>query len=143
MSALQEILLVDDNPADNFIHKSVIERLQAAVKVTVTEDGAQALDYLRQIAQSPQRQMPELIFLDINMPRMNGWEFLDQLEKMPDLMENTIVVMMLTTSLHPDDQAAADQRDELAGFLNKPLTRGSLQHLLSQHFPNQFAPPPG
>ena len=143
MSALHEILLVDDNPADNFIHKSVIERLQAANSVTVTEDGAQALDYLRDIAESPQRQMPELIFLDINMPRMNGWEFLDQLETMEEVMQNTIVVMMLTTSLHPDDQAAANQRSELAGFLNKPLTRDSLQQLLSSHFPDRFAPPGG
>nr|MBV6630229.1 response regulator [Oceanococcus sp. HetDA_MAG_MS8] len=139
MSALHEILLVDDNPADNFIHKSVIERLHAAGKITVAEDGAQALEYLQDIAASPERRMPELIFLDINMPRMNGWEFLDQLEAMEDAMQGTIVVMMLTTSLHPDDQAAADQRKELAGFLNKPLTKAALGELLEEKFPGRFS----
>ena len=70
-------MLIDDDDDDNFFHQMVLNEVDVANKVQVAESAFEALDYLRE-----GKQIPELIFLDINMPKMNGWEFLNEYKKL-------------------------------------------------------------
>jgi len=133
MKKLKEILLIDDNPADNFIHRDLIETMDITETINEAHNGEAAVDYLRAAKADPDRLMPDLIFLDINMPLMNGWEFLDQVRE-EALLEHSIIVMMLTTSLNPDHRASAERSPELDGFLGKPLTRETVIDILTTHF---------
>jgi CheY-like chemotaxis protein len=77
--------------------------------------------------------MPDLIFLDINMPGMNGWEFLDEYNKIMDPTKNSLVVTMLTTSDNPDDKARAKDWKFVSDFITKPLTKEMMEKILAAH----------
>jgi len=124
------ILLVDDDHEDNFYHKIVIERMEIADQIAVALNGIEALDYL----QKENRVIPELIFLDINMPKMNGWEFLDQYKHLDKEKKSRIVIMMLSTSANPADLKRAREIEEVTGYQTKPLTKEMLTEILDIYF---------
>lgn len=124
-------MLVDDDPDDNYIHQLVIADWGQCTIVRVAENGTEALAYLAN-TQSPDYVRPEVILLDINMPGMNGFEFLEEYHKLPDNLKSNVVVMMLTTSLNPVDARRAGQFDEVTGYRNKPLTKAMLDDVLRQ-----------
>ncbi len=134
MNKLKTVLLVDDYDADNFIHRLVVERYGCAEHIEVCRDGKQALDYLRGCIERD-NTLPELIFLDINMPVMNGWEFLEAFHELRDSKPGGAVVVMLTTSLNPDDRARAESYPEVRSFTYKPLTESRLDELLKEFYP--------
>jgi CheY-like chemotaxis protein len=135
MKKINCILLVDDNHADNEFHKIVINKAGVCDHIEIALNGQKALDYINRSAQSPELlPQPELIFLDVNMPRMNGFEFLEEYDKLDEELKSKLVVMMLTTSLNPVDRERANEYDCLAEFLNKPLTSQSVQKLVEKYF---------
>jgi CheY-like chemotaxis protein len=79
-------------------------------------------------------QQPELIFLDINMPGMNGWEFLEHYKQLPEGLQNAMIVVMLTTSENPDDKARAATQGMLADFKSKPLTKEMLEEVINKYY---------
>ena len=128
------ILLVDDNDADNFIHEMVIKQLDCAEKIVTAENGEEALTFLTTALTSGKYPKPDLIFLDINMPKMNGWEFLEEYEKLHIDQKAKIVLVMLTTSLNPDDKMLAAQKPLILNYIDKPLTQESLTEILEKNF---------
>ena len=131
------ILLIDDDVATNELHKIIIDGTGVAEKVQSVTSGQEALDYLtnsrkyeKNNAPFPQ---PDLIFLDINMPAMNGFEFIEEYEKLEINQKGRIVVIMLTSSLNPDDQYAAEKIENINGFNNKPLTEQMLFDLTKKY----------
>lgn len=127
------VILIDDDEPTNFLHRRVIERYGCAERIEVFQEAQRALDFLS-TTENGAYVKPELIFLDINMPGMNGWDFLKAYEKLSEEQRAEIVVLMLTTSLNPDDKAQAESFDEVSGFLSKPLTKELLKEILEQHF---------
>jgi CheY-like chemotaxis protein len=123
------ILLVDDDYEDNVFHKLVISRMQIAESIEEVNDGLEALDYLKK-RQTP----PELIFLDINMPRMNGWEFLEEYKDLDAEQKAKTIIMMLSTSSNPDEIKKAQKIAEVSGFKTKPLSKEMLVEILEQFF---------
>ncbi|GAB5521315.1 MAG: response regulator [Rhodothermales bacterium] len=134
---LNTLLLIDDNEADNFLHTLVIEEAQVAQEVVAVQSGYEALDYLTTKTNGAYPQ-PDVIFLDVNMPRMNGWEFLAAYDKLSETQKGDVVVVMLTTSLNPDDREAAEKNPNIRRFENKPLTEEALARILEEHFPSRF-----
>lgn len=126
------IMLIDDNPDDNFVHKRIIQKNDAAANVVVKESGPAALDFLKEDA-TEEGQRPELIFLDINMPNMNGWEFLDEYSMLDKGLQSKAVIIMLTTSDNPDDRERAKKLNISADFKTKPLTKEILDEVLSKY----------
>ncbi|SFM68163.1 Response regulator receiver domain-containing protein [Chitinophaga sp. YR627] len=131
---LNSILLIEDDEATNFINQMVIKRLDCTDHVHISWNGADALDYLKGCVERASCQQPELILLDINMPGLNGWEFLDEYEKLQPEEKGKIVVVMLTTSLNPEDKHRASLNPSVAGFKNKPLTPSLMKEILKQYF---------
>jgi CheY-like chemotaxis protein len=132
------ILLVDDDEPTNFINRMIIEEAGCTIHIQIAESGRDALDYLShcgKFADTPERNpCPDLILLDVNMPAMDGWEFLTQYKELSQAQKAEIVVVMLTTSLNPDDVARAESIPEISGFRNKPLTTGMLRKILADFF---------
>lgn len=130
------ILLIDDDEPTNFLHRMVIDEADCTEKVVVVENGREALDYLctEKNGECPQ---PDLIFLDINMPAMDGWEFLEHYKGLSIAQKGRVVVVMLTTSLNPDDHEKAKRIKEISCFKNKPLSVDILQEILTEYFTDQ------
>ena len=133
---LECIMLVDDDDATNFVNKMTINSLGIQTHVQVAWNGRDALDYLTRTGQyaGTESPRPGIIFLDINMPKMNGWEFLEEYKKLPEDIRARIVIAMLTTSLNLDDAKRATQHEELKGYISKPLTVKGLEDIIYSYF---------
>ncbi|MES2138283.1 MAG: response regulator [Bacteroidota bacterium] len=137
MKKINCILLIDDNPADNEYHKIIIAEANVCNHVQVAIDGPKALDYILksgEVNQSEAFPNPDLIYLDINMPRMNGFEFLEKYHELDERLKAKVVIIMLTTSLNPDDKIRAMNYKELKEFSNKPLTVKILHETIEKYF---------
>lgn len=132
MKKLQYTLLVDDDEATNFINELLIEELDFTENLLIAQNGREALDLIKDMCRQG-ASLPQLILLDINMPVMDGFDFLDAFSALdcPDKEDTTIV--MLTTSLHRKDIDKVKEAG-VAGYLNKPLTREALEDILSNRF---------
>lgn len=120
-------MLIDDNKIDNFFHERVIKKNNAANTIIVKESGQEALEYITQGSSCTQ---PDVIFLDINMPGMNGWEFLEHYKELDRNLQSAMVVIMLSTSENPDDKARAKTHGILSDYKTKPLTKEILEDVL-------------
>lgn len=127
------ILLVDDDLATNFINQRIIKAAGFNVNVETCASGVAALDYLLEDSSKPQ---PGIILLDINMPEMDGWEFIDQFEKIPEEKRKDIVLAMLTTSINPDDESKAREKGIVTNFISKPLRKEHLESLVNDYLAN-------
>lgn len=132
---LNNILLIDDSLADNFISKRVIDKTAVAEKVTTTFGGKEALDYLSK-AVNGQFPKPEIVFLDINMPGMSGWEFLDEYRLLEETKKAGVIVTMLTTSKAETDKTKANGYGNVSDYSTKPLTKEKLMFLIEKHYPH-------
>jgi CheY-like chemotaxis protein len=136
------VLLIDDDEPTNFLTQMIIESADCAIDIQVATSGEKALEYLTKIKKENEGAndppFPELIFLDINMPAMNGWEFLKKYNELEKHHKENIVIIMLTTSLNPDDRLISKNIAHIAGFENKPLTQEKLDALLKRFFPGNY-----
>lgn len=132
MQQLDCIILVDDDEVTNYVHESVIEDADVTKDVLVAEDGQKALNLLQEL-ETKGADCPNLIFLDINMPVMNGFEFLDAYQQMKGQFKQPVIIVMFTSSLNTQDVARA-QAAGVADFLDKPLTAGKLNDVLDKYF---------
>ena len=111
------IMLVDDNSMDNFINKRLIESCGFASEIIVCQSAEEALKHL-----SSGKNLPQVVFLDINMPVMNGFDFLNSMAEMPEMVQHHCRVIMLSTSESFKDLNRANKNRFVRKFLNKPLT---------------------
>lgn len=128
-------MLVDDNPDDNFFHEREIKQTSPEILVITRNAGAKALEYLKM--QNHETPQPKLIFLDINMPGMNGWEFLEEYGRLDKEIQSRARIIMLTTSENPDDLAKAKECAFVSDYRSKPLTEEIMKDIMNKYFPGK------
>lgn len=122
---IKNILLIDDNEADNFVNQYLVVKSNIADTITVKESAVEALEYLATL----EDEFPNVIFLDIRMPEMDGFEFLERFEQFPFHLKQQCTVYMLSSSLNYSDIERATQSSSVKKFLNKPLSMDLLSDL--------------
>jgi CheY-like chemotaxis protein len=123
----RNILLIDDDSIDNFINSSVIKNCEITERIEKFNSGKAALEFLKS-SEFDHTQTPGLIFLDVNMPEMNGFEFLEEYAKLGLSIRQRFKIIMLSSSLHPEDLQKAEADPYVFQFAAKPLT---MDYLLS------------
>ena len=131
MKQLDKILLIEDDDTVNFYNEFILKELGATKEVVITTNGKEGIDYLLS-CKDTDTALPQLIFLDINMPVMNGFEFLEALES--NGLTGSTIIVMLTTSLHPADLDRASKHPSISDYVYKPLMRERLSQILDGHF---------
>jgi response regulator RpfG family c-di-GMP phosphodiesterase len=124
------IMLVDDNSDDNFFHEREIKKFDSKNIVITKNSATAALEYLR----SKTDPHSDLIFLDINMPGMNGWEFLQEYNLLDKELQGQAIIIMLTTSENSDDIAKAKTWNFISDYITKPLTKEIVENVCNKYF---------
>lgn len=122
------MLVIDDDDINIFIIKKVIEKTGYEVDMISKSNGQLAVDYLTSIANNVEI-FPHIILVDINMPVLNGWEFLEVYEKL-NIQRQKIFLYMLSSSVYEYDIEKAKGFKSVDGFISKPLTIERLKELL-------------
>lgn len=127
------ILLIDDDPDDNFLHRLVIEESGLCEEVREATTAAEALRYLAQ-PDTADHPFPSLVLLDVNMPGMNGFEFLDEYPRWVHNPSRNPLVLLLTAAKNPAEQTRAQTYRQIAGYHVKPLTDELLREVAGRYF---------
>ena len=128
MSAYNHVLLIDDNEVDNYLTERVIAGSDFANKIDTCTSGQKALDYLRSRFHDLE-QIPNIIFLDINMPVVDGFVFLFEWEDFPVEVKNKCEVVVLSSMLHNDIIDKITNDKNVKEFIPKPLSQSALKRL--------------
>lgn len=136
-AALKSILLIDDDEISNLFNKIFISKLDLDVNVEVALNGAKAMDFLKERDLNGEHTLlePCLLLLDIRMPIMNGWEFLEAYDNLlNDEAKRSIVIVMLTTSEDEGDVIKAMNNPNIREIIKKPLSENKFNKLINKFF---------
>ena len=133
MEVLNLFVLVVDNETTSFLNNRLLGRLALASKVSTFSRAEEACRFLWNDAQNTTEPTADLVFVDLKMPGMSGFEFLEQYNQLPTTVQERTVVAVLTTSMHAADTARVAQYPNVE-YLTKPLTEEKLQRLLAKRF---------
>lgn len=140
---LKSVLLIDDDHTTNVFHTVVLRRSQISEQILTMETPEIALEHLQKASKNNgasfgQMSMPELIFLDVNMPRMTGFEFLTEFEKLARDEASPCVIYMLTAAASGRDHASFLHFKNVKGILQKPLTKDIIAKIMATDFSSEI-----
>jgi len=127
----KRVMIIDDTYVDRYVAERNIIKYGISESVISKESAKAALEFLKSCESDPEL-LPQLIFLDIRMPEMDGFGFLEEYEKLPETVKANCVVMMLSTSLNPEDHEKVKGNKYVSRFLNKPLDKEKIDQLLEK-----------
>ncbi len=130
MSAVKNIFLIDDDQLFIFLTKKSIQEANMTTQITEFSDGESAIEHLKKIAQNPDL-LPDIIFLDLSMPVMDGWEFLKEYAALEPKFGKKIDVYIFSSSIFPHDIERANNISTVADFIIKPLKKEKIKEILT------------
>ncbi len=129
MKKIKTLCLVDDDDIFQLITQRVIAQTNLVDTIKVFSNGLDAMDFLRSVAQNA-AQLPEIILLDLNMPVMDGWEFLEEFTLLKPRLEKKITIYVVSSSIAPSDIQRAEAINEVTDYIIKPITTEKLLDML-------------
>ena len=131
MRLLKKMTLIDDDEIFVFLTKKAIEKSQLVEVVKVFGNGLDALNYLKKNVKHPEA-LPEIIVLDLSMPIMDGWQFLEEFVEISPRIDRAIMIYICSSSISPDDIAKAHQISSVSDYIIKPVTKEKLIEIIEK-----------
>ena len=132
MKKLKEIMLIDDSRGTNSLNKRLLEEMGIVENISIALNGQLALDYLTTRNEKGDYPSPDIIFLDIRMPVMDGYQFLDKYHELAKEMQSNQIIVMLTTSINELDIKRATNYESVKAYQFKPLKKEHINELLEK-----------
>lgn len=134
MKKLNEILLIDDSKGSNILNKRLIKEMDITDKITTVLNGSAAINYLISLDKDGNCPNPEVIFLDINMPVMDGYQFLEKYSEVIKTEETNQLIIMLSSSEDEVDLKRSQNYSMVKGYQSKPLTKEKVKTTIKMIF---------
>ena len=125
-----QFIIIDDDPVNNFICLKTIQRLIESPSILAFTEATHALDFLNSPAYVNDIESSIIMFLDINMPLMSGWDFLNAFHFMNTIAKKQLKIYMLSSSVNPEDIARASSNEYVIDYIMKPLQTERLNSIL-------------
>lgn len=130
MSKVKNVCIVDDDELFQFVMRQHFDRLELVDRIIKFTDGEQALNFIKSHLDHPD-ELPDLILLDVNMPYMDGWQFMTEFVKLSLPSEKHIRIYILTSSTHESDIQRAREFPTLSGYLVKPIGKNMIREIVA------------
>lgn len=127
---MRKLVFIDDDPVDHFLMKHILHGRNYFDTTTYTMYGSLVLDYIEEHKSEPEK-LPDMIFVDLNMPSFSGWDFLKRMEQMHNEISKDIPVFVISSSVRPDDRATSSKYPFVQEFISKPVSRDEIERIVS------------
>ncbi|HLF51544.1 response regulator [Flavobacterium sp.] len=131
MKLVKTIAIIDDDDIFVYITKKAVEQTNIVQQIKVFGNGKDAIDFFKENVDNPDL-LPEIILLDLSMPIMDGWQFLDEYSKIKYKIGKKIIIYIVTSSISPDDMRRAKKIDAVSDFIIKPITKDKLIEIIKK-----------
>lgn len=129
MKNIKNLTLIDDDEIFVYLTKKTILQTSLVERIHNFDNGQDALDFLKDHQEDPDK-LPEVILLDLNMPIMDGWQFLKEFTKLKPLVKNMIRIYICTSSISPDDASRVNEIKDVSDFIIKPFSTDKLREMI-------------
>jgi CheY-like chemotaxis protein len=123
-----KVVLIDDNPIDHYIMRTMLYNNEACKQATYTFDGNMIIEYMEE-NQAESNKLPDVIFLDLTMPDFSGWDFLEKFNKLHQRLKKHIELYVMTSSVRESDKERSVQYSCVSSFISKPLSKQALNNI--------------
>ena len=123
-----KLVLIDDNPIDHYIMRTMLYNNDACKQATYTFDGSMILEFMEE-NRSATDMLPDVIFLDLTMPDFSGWEFLDRFEKLKTTLNKPVNLYVMTSSVRESDKERSSKYGCVNSFISKPVSKQILNSI--------------
>ena len=131
MNQFKKFIIIDDDVSNNYLCKYIIHHVAREAEIIDFVSATAGLDYISASFSDDEEASSTVLFLDIKMPIMDGWDFLEKFDLLPNKIKDSIMIYILTSSIDSSDRIKADENTYVKNYVVKPLTKGTVHNILA------------